>query len=187
MDALSDESGSESGSDVADVADKGGSRVLRDLLARMNLTTMSTSFSGIDSPGTALTQLRVSLQARLGLDPGRNSHTSSHHVHAVEWAQHSQTELLNHPQAPRCLFTNIEEFVKPFLRSQLPDLVDPKKMETILVPLLMSNAVAALKTQRPQAVMLWLPRRTHYYSFFPNLRWGDGCRDVTNCCHCYHS
>ena len=48
--------------------------VLRSLLARMELTSYSTAFSGVDSPGTAFAQLRSALVSSLGM-----SITQCHH------------------------------------------------------------------------------------------------------------
>ncbi len=36
------------------------------MMKRMEITTYSTAFSGVDSPGTALAMLRVALQDRIG-------------------------------------------------------------------------------------------------------------------------
>ena len=55
--------------------------VLRLLLARMELSTYSTAFSGVDSPGTAFAQLRVSLCNMLGMPINKLHHPV--HINAV--------------------------------------------------------------------------------------------------------
>lgn len=58
-------------------------RVLTSLLARMELSSYSTAFSGVDSPGTAFAQLRASCCKTL--EPVINYLPSEpEHVHAID-------------------------------------------------------------------------------------------------------
>ena len=101
--------------------------ILSDLWKRMSCTTMSTAFSGIDTPGTSFQQLYVSLEMMLF---GKvSNHGFQHHLHATEWYGPSQQELLNHPQQPKCLFGNIEDFLSPILRNQLLDFVASDRLD----------------------------------------------------------
>ena len=52
---------------------------LRQLIARMELTTYSTAFSGIDSPGTAFAMLRVFAGKKAGVEV-----KPPKHLHAIE-------------------------------------------------------------------------------------------------------
>lgn len=55
--------------------------VLRSLLARMEVSTYSTAFSGVDSPGTAFAQLRSGLLNSLGMSTAQWLHPV--HINAV--------------------------------------------------------------------------------------------------------
>lgn len=57
-------------------------RSLRNLVKRMEVSTYSTAFSGIDSPGTAFAQLRAALCSMLGL--GHNDMIHPKHLHAID-------------------------------------------------------------------------------------------------------
>ena len=135
-------------------ADQAAPRPLVALLRRMQCTTLSTAFSGIDSPGTAFEQIYVELQAKLGeqLD---DEHSKSRHLHAIEWEAHSQHELLTHPASPRCLFANIEGFLNSTLRSQLQSIVSHDRLQTVLLPVITENPNKAI--QKPLGV-IWHTR-----------------------------
>ena len=118
--------------------------ILSDLWKRMSCTTMSTAFSGIDTPGTSFQQLYVSLEMMLF---GKvSNHGFQHHLHATEWYGPSQQELLNHPQQPKCLFGNIEDFLSPILRNQLLDFVASDRLDMFTQVLL----------ENPNAIQTWL-------------------------------
>ena len=52
------------------------------LLKRMEVSSYSTAFSGIDSPGTSFAQLRASVCSCLHIDPSSIVHP--HHLHAID-------------------------------------------------------------------------------------------------------
>ena len=110
----------------------------KDLQVRMGLTTLSTSFSGIDSPGTAMEMLCSSLC--------KTPSTESRHLFGVKYNTQCQTELLKHPHAPRCLFSDIETFLAPDLKCQLKRHLELGKIECTLIPLLMESTERAVKT-----------------------------------------
>ena len=123
---------------------------LRDLVTRMDFTNMSTSFSGIDSPGTAFEMLhRVlkSVVSRLNRETVPSSSScdvttgtaTSRHLWGVEWNNACQQQLLQHPHSPRCLFANIEAFLMPRVRCQLRQYWDQGKIESTFIPLLMEE------------------------------------------------
>ena len=76
----------------------------------MKHTTVSTAFSGIDAPGTALEIIRFGVAAKLGLQSPPRAPT---HLHAVENFAQSQHELRMHPAGPQCIFRDICEFFVP--------------------------------------------------------------------------
>lgn len=112
---------------------------LRTLARRMQVSSYSTVFSGIDSPGTAFAQLRRAAEAILGTpvhDP--------EHVHAVEWDNAANTELLCHPFPPTCLYKDIAGFLKSNLRCVLRELQSADRLTSDLEPLIEKNQ--AVKT-----------------------------------------
>ena len=126
---------------VDDVTD--GNVQLYQLLARMDHTTISTAFSGIDAPGTAWDQIRSALDHKLGRE--HDVASTSRHLHAIEWENHSQVELLAHPSAPQCLFGNIEDFLAQSLRSQLDTLQQQDKLQSVLLRVVTENTRNAIK------------------------------------------
>ena len=135
MALCSDDENDEHHEDDDDDNIRHGRMLLFDLRKRLRITTVSTAFSGIDSPGTSLEQLRVSLDMMLD---GKVGECPSRHLHATEWFGPSQDELMNHPHRPGCLFGNIEDFLSPILKPQLPTLVANDQLE-LLTQLLMEN------------------------------------------------
>lgn len=110
------------------------------LRKRIAITTISTAFSGIDTPGTALEQLRCGIDKHLfGVVSDASTLPFCNHLHATEWSASAQDELKHHPCAPGCLFSNIEEFLSPVLRSQLLSLQSYDKLNSICIPLLFEN------------------------------------------------
>ena len=77
-----------------------GSRRLADL-------TYSTSFSGIDAPGTALCMI------------GGHAQLTAVHLWAAEKDKHCCYELLMHPHSPQCLFGDVHDLIDPRIRHTL--------------------------------------------------------------------
>ena len=77
---------------------------LRDSIAR---TTVSTAFSGVDAPGTALEIISKVIAVKLNLHVPP---APPPHVFAIEWSLESQQELLVHPSKATCLFGDISTF-----------------------------------------------------------------------------
>ena len=133
---------------------------LRRLAERMQISTYSTAFSGVDSPGTAMAMLR----AILGQILDRNIYAPEH-LHAVvpwlhvarniraqrvactmmlahasqEWVPHAQQEILAHPHPPTCLFADIASFLKPGIREVLGDLQKKDLLTCCLQTLVMDD------------------------------------------------
>ena len=103
---------------------------LKSLMNRIGMSSMSTSFSGIDSPGTAAVQLTACLNNVFGI-----SGEHPRHLFAVEWEPTCQQELCCHPGGPECLFSDIEEFLTPLVRRMIPEWHRTKKINARLLPL----------------------------------------------------
>ena len=86
----------------------------RSLLESMEEVSISTAFSGIDTPSTAMLLLGAGVCEHLGLD--QEHLPRPRNLFAVEWLPASQQELLEHPHAPEHLYTDMEDFWCPAFR-----------------------------------------------------------------------
>ena len=89
------------------------------LKARLASMSISTSFSGIDSPSTALAMLGAGLLRSLGETVSTETLPAIQNLWAVEWAACAQQELMVHPAGPNCLFSDINEFWLPGVADRL--------------------------------------------------------------------
>ena len=153
--------GSDSDSDSDDMHDFGddndGLQSLRNMFKRMSLSEYSTSFSGIDCPGTALNQMMADLNMKINRRrrrtivqraklTERNVHRTMKHKFGIEWQAHSQRELLRHPSKPACLFGDIAGFAAPVVREQLKSLVNNDQLQSVLLPLVTAENSNAVRT-----------------------------------------
>ena len=77
----------------------------------INVGTLSTAFSGVDAPGTAMLMIRHCLGRLLHEEvPGMML------LSAIEWGNASQLESMNHPEPPQCLFSAISDFYQDGVR-----------------------------------------------------------------------
>jgi hypothetical protein len=88
--------------------------VLRFLKYQIENLTVSTCFSGIDSPGTADHMMAAALGNLLG-----ETVRPPHHVAACERDPHCRSELSDHPARPDHLFVDVESFKIPAIRDEL--------------------------------------------------------------------
>lgn len=93
---------------------KFGIRVLTLFREAIGNATYSTSFSGIDAPGTALLMLSAAVDDFLdanGVTSASSSPTTPmpKHTSAVEKFKESAAELLVHPSRPGCLYEDVED------------------------------------------------------------------------------
>jgi site-specific DNA-cytosine methylase len=79
--------------------------IIKSLAASLAVLTYSTSFSGIDMPGTSMKLMACQLSAELG-----QYISSPGHLWAVEHDDHCRRELMKHPCKPHCLFGDILAF-----------------------------------------------------------------------------
>ena len=111
-------------------------RSLKSLLHKISIASMSTSFSGIDTPGTSMCVTLACLLSVFGLI--KNSVPD--HLFAIEWQSSCQDELQQHPCAANCIFGNIEDFVSPFMRRMLPNMHKMKQIKSVFLPLVKESA-----------------------------------------------
>lgn len=110
---------------------------LEQLSKKMQQTTFSTSFSGIDTPNVAAQMMSLGTQQLLG---GELSNTVfPKNIWACEIYSPSQQELLSSPNGPTCLFANIETFWKDAIGCKTKSLHASHQVDTVLVPLVMTG------------------------------------------------
>ncbi len=107
---------------------------LRSLGESLEGLSVSTCFSGIETPGTSLLMLGHAVSLEQGV-PFTNS-PKVRHTYAVEVNGHARTEILNHPHAPEHVFGNIEEFWSDTLKSKIKNLEANKLVKDVLLPLI---------------------------------------------------
>lgn len=115
---------------------------LKKLFRLYDSIPISTAFSGIDAPGTGLSQqiaelnfriLNRNLQRHLNGSPKRESKIGEPlHLNAIEWFPSSQTELRVHPSAPRCLYGDISSFQHSYFRTMKDKIAASGKTREIL-------------------------------------------------------
>ena len=118
---------------------------LQSLQTVMSSVSMSTSFSGIDTPATALMMLSAGLFDELGVDSnGLDTqsvlkHTPSN-LWACEWFSRSQHELLRHPHQPKHIFADINSFWLKSIGNRIEALVDQQLINTVLKRLVLTTS-----------------------------------------------
>ena len=80
------------------------------LRAILNSLSISTSFSGVDAPSTALGMLSAGVLQQLGETVTPDAMPKTKNVWAVEWVASAQQELLHHPFGPDCVYGDINSF-----------------------------------------------------------------------------
>lgn len=100
---------------------------IKKLFKLFDSVPISTAFSGVDSPGTGLSQQVAELNYRITSRNLRRHHAGSFrrerklgepiHLNAIEWFVPSQNELKAHPSAPKCMFSDITHFQHACCRS----------------------------------------------------------------------
>ena len=115
---------------------------LKGLVERIGITTVSTSYSGIDAPGTSMLMMLASLEHIFGI-PTKHQHP--HHLWSVEWEPSCRKELQAHPCKSDCLFGDISEFLPKHVRSQMQSLHATDKLYSVFMPFLRDNACKAVQ------------------------------------------
>ena len=123
--------------DRADVDTDEKRSILRDTLSAMREVSMSTSFSGVDTPATAWLMIGSALCDELQLN--QTELPLPCNAFAIEKHSGCQQELLRHPHAADHVFCGLQDFWAPTLQAKLDD-IDKKGMEeALLLPLLKSG------------------------------------------------
>jgi hypothetical protein len=113
---------------------KGAAEVV---LSKLQDFSISTSFSGIDTPSTSLMNLGLGACEQMGLPASEMK--LARNMHAIEWYSRSQDELLEHPHGPEHVFENINDFWHPAVKERLVTLVTMQLIQTVLVPLVLAG------------------------------------------------
>ena len=106
---------------------------LKGLYKKMSETSLSTAFSGIDTPATAFLQLGLALCHELKMESSSAPLPRNHY--AVEWSTACQQELLEHPHSPDHLFTDISDFWHASIKAKVQALEGSSRLQDVLVPL----------------------------------------------------
>ena len=118
---------------------------LQSLQTAMASVSMSTSFSGIDTPATSLMMLAAGLFDELGVDSTELDtqlvlkHTPRN-LWACEWFSRSQDELLRHPHQPDHVFSDINSFWLKSIGNRIEALVDKQLINTVLKRLVLTTS-----------------------------------------------
>ena len=102
--------------------------------------SISTCFSGLDSPATAYMQLLWGVQKALGCSP--DDFPTAKNKFAVEIDQQAREECLNHPHEPEHVFGDMCDFFTPSVRDRLPAIIKNGQVQELLVPLVRSGNAA---------------------------------------------
>ena len=73
----------------------------------LNSMSVSTSFSGVDSPSTALAMMGAAALTLQGREVTKDSVPKVCNKFGIEWLPQSQQELRRHPYGPSCIFSDI--------------------------------------------------------------------------------
>lgn len=107
---------------------------LRDQLAGASI---SSCFSGVDTPATSYMCIGWALTSELGMQ--LSDLPSARNLFAVEILSCSQWELAHHPHEPEHIFSDIQGFWKPDVAQRIPHLIQSGKIESDLIPLVLSG------------------------------------------------
>ena len=115
---------------------------LKTIFALFDSVPVSTAFSGIDAPGTGLSQQVAQLNHQIKERNRQRAEAGSAkrerllgepiHLNAIEWSGPSKKELRYHPSPPFCLFSDITDFLHYSLKTMLPELHAKGKMQEVL-------------------------------------------------------
>lgn len=111
--------------------------ILRDTLSAMREVSMSTSFSGVDTPATAWLMIGSAICDELGLS--QTELPSPCNAFAIEKHTGCQQELLRHPHSADHVFCDLEHFWAPTVQAKLDDMENKGVEEALLLPLLKSG------------------------------------------------
>ncbi|CAE7293769.1 unnamed protein product [Symbiodinium microadriaticum] len=105
----------------------------------LNSMSVSTSFSGVDSPSTALAMMGAAALTLQGREVTKDSVPKVCNKFGIEWLPQSQQELRRHPYGPNCIFSDINGFWLPTLADKLDTISRERRVMTILKDLVESS------------------------------------------------
>ena len=112
-----------------------------DLRNKIAGTTLSTCFSGVDTPCTSLMMIAWAVGHESGF--GTDDMVLPRNLFAVEKFSKSRDELLVHPHPAEHLFTDVEDFWHPCVRQILKDKEPTEELlETVIIPAVLSGKAA---------------------------------------------
>ena len=112
---------------------------LQGFVDRMSSSTISTSYSGVDTPMIATLQLAWAANSELGC-PHDVWTSSPKNLFAVELAVKCREELATSPHPPQHIFRDLTEFFQPHIKNRIPSIVRSDLVHTVLVPLVTSGS-----------------------------------------------
>ena len=116
---------------------------IAELISKFQATSISTAYSGIGAPETALCQFHAALEGRVA-EPIQNAKV----LHCIEWFSESQKELKLHPahSEDTCIFGDIADFFQVALQPTVRRLLaQPAHTLSILGPAVRSGQAAKRK------------------------------------------
>ena len=118
-------------SDVAEYAE-----YMRTILCSLSI---STSFSGIDAPSTALAMLSTGVLQHSGRAVTAQEMPKTRNTWSVEWVASAQQELMHHPFGPRCVFGDINSFWLRSIAEKADSICGQRQTMAMLRELVMST------------------------------------------------
>ncbi len=118
--------------------DSGCTEHLTALHHSLSKTTMSTAYSGVDTPATAMAHLSWALKELLP-ENACNGHHHFRNLFGVEPLQRCQHELTLHPHGPDHLFVDVQDFFVPEVKQRLSSMLQRNVVHTVLVRLVQSG------------------------------------------------
>lgn len=106
----------------------------------MKHTSISTAFSGIDTPSVALAMIATGISKDLGEDMRLDTiaECMPQNKFAIEWLARSQEELMRHRFGPTHVFADMSSFWKDSVRLRIDALMQQQLVDTVLKQLVMT-------------------------------------------------
>ena len=108
----------------------------------LDSVTVSTAFSGIDTPVVSLAWLHAAVCHELGaLTADEIPLPTFKNAWGVEWYSKSQNTLMASPHGPGCLYADMSEFWQPEIKSRVQTLLDQGQLADVMQRLLTTTDV----------------------------------------------
>ena len=117
-------------------------QVLHRMNERANGLRISTAFSGIDTPGIALSMMSLAIASGLGLPLEKRPRFVN--LYGVEWYAKSQDELMTSPDGPSCIYGDIHNFWQDHMAAKVETLLSEGMFVTVMTDLLKSMKINSL-------------------------------------------